>query len=304
MKFYILIILIKKHIEKEKEINANKPSLKYIIIAYNNTLNKIYNAYSDNEAVTDKKIINLELTKNMTEKLINLSKINIEKQEEEFKAIRHVNLLRQHLSTLLGIGNKKIDELLAKGLSNIKQIHSKKYFDMLNLDTQITLMHKPNRDINYDDVNKLEDKLTKFSKSIVLTGSYRRKKPVLRDIDILFKYSKTKSLEKYLEYLKIVFKNIYIYSNGPNKVSLIFHDVKYKADIFIANEANYYSMLLYTTGSKDFNIFMRTHAKKLGFLLNQNGIFKNGKKINKDDDSEKKLFDILGLEYVVPEKRF
>ena len=315
MKFYELIELLHRIIDDEKTNNKTQ-ALRFIILAYKNILDKIYNEYSDNEAVTEKKINELELTKHMTAKLIDLSQTKItKKMAEEFKKNRRDNHLKQELSELIGIGTKKINELLENGLTNIKQIYRKKYLDMLNLDTQMVLMHKPLRHIKYIDVNKLEDALTHFSKYIVLSGSYRRKKPVIGDIDILFMPNKTKSVEKYLDYLKDIFREkIWIYANGPNKISMIFQppshfipgSVKYKADIFIADSSNYYTMLLYTTGSKNFNIRMRAHARKMGLLLNQNGIFdiNSKKKINKDSDSEKTLFNILDLKYVEPEKRF
>lgn len=309
MKFYELTALLTNVFNKEKKNKSNDPALRFIIMAYNNIFSKIHKEYSDNEMVTDKKILDLNITKYMKEKLLSLSNVKItQKMADEIKKNRSVNLLRQNLLDLLGVGKKKVDELISLGLTNIKQIYQKKYLNMLNLDTQMTLIHEPIRQIKHEDIYKLEDALTHFSKYIVLSGSYRRKKPVIGDIDILFMPNKTKSIEKYLDYLKDIFHNkIWIYANGPNKISMIFQtgSVKYKADIFIADSSNYYSMLLYTTGSKNFNIRMRAHARKMGLLLNQNGIFnKSGKKVNKDTDSEKTLFDILDLKYVEPEKRF
>jgi len=66
---------------------------------------------------------------------------------------------------------------------------------------------------------------------------------------------------------------IYTLSAGPTKVSNIIKPYKnksftYRMDIFIANSKNYYSMLLYTTGSKDYNVKTRAAARKHGLLLN------------------------------------
>ena len=60
-------------------------------------------------------------------------------------------------------------------------------------------------------------------------------------------------------------------------------------------------MLLYSTGSKQFNINLRTKAKKLGYKLNQEGLFKNNKKINVR--GEKGIFKKLKVPYLPPEKR-
>ena len=310
MKFYELTALLTKIIEKEKKDKKGSPSLRFIVMAYNNVLKTIYDEYSDNEAVTDKKIESLELTKHMTEKLLYLSDTNItKKMSDEFKRDRQENMLKQSLLDLLGIGTKKVNELIDAGLINIKQIHQKRYLEMLNIDTQLDIIHQPVHNIDHSDVKKLEDKLTNFKKSAILTGSYSRKKPTVGDIDILLLANSQKDIDKYSEYLSEMFdNNVWIYANGPNKISLIFQPDsrrKYKADIFIANKSNYHSMLLYTTGSKNFNIRMRAKARKMGLLLNQNGIFDaNHKKVNKDTDDEKILFKILDMDYVLPEKRF
>lgn len=316
MKFYVLMYLFKDALTDMKKENEGKPFVKYIVTAYQNVLKNIADSYSDNELVTPSKINALNITKHMKEKLIKLSEKNV--SESLLKKIndqKDVIKLRRELNEVLGIGDKKINELIDLGLKNTKQLLQKKWYEQLNTDTQLMVTHKPTRHISYDTLKKLEPKFTNFSKNIVMVGSYRRKKPIARDIDILFMPSKPADKDAYLEYLRKVFKNqIWIYLNGSDKVSLVVKpftasDVKYKVDIFITTPDNYYSMLLYTTGDKAHNIKMRARAKKLGLLLNQNGIFKvvNKKidqKINKRTDNEKKLFALLKMDYIEPENRF
>lgn len=309
MKFGELTVLFLNEIDKviANDHGENK-TLRFIIIAYNNVVKKLSESFTENELVTDARINSLEISLNMKNKLINFSKQKVTKKlKEQQKAIK----FKQELTNLIGIGNKKVDELIKMGLTNVKQLYTKKYFSTLNMDTQMTLTHNPVRLINWEDVNKIEKKLTGFNKYITLVGSYRRKKPTVRDIDILFLSDKNNTIEKYISYLNKEFDNkIYFYSSGPQKTSLILQPgsdpkIKYKADIFITTKENYYTTLLYTTGSKFNNIRMRARAKRLNLLLNQNGIFDNNKKkINKDTDDEKKLFALLDLEYLEPEQRF
>lgn len=312
MKFYELKALFSDLIKDVKKEHFDKPSIKYIMIAYTNIFKKL-DTYSENEAVTDRKLNNLDCTKHMKEKLIELSHTSIsKKQAEEIVKNRKLNALKKDLTDLLGIGDKKINELISSGLTNIKQLNQKKWFGMLNTDTQIIITHNPSRSIKYEDAAKVEDKLTGFNKDVIIAGSYRRKKPVIRDFDILFLSHKDHDIETYLEYLKKKFNNkVWIYVNGNDKISMVFQpdsdsikEIKYKADIFITSPENYYSMLLYTTGSKFHNIKMRSRAKRMGLLLNQNGIFRNGVRINKNSDNEEKLFSILDMSYIEPEKRF
>jgi DNA polymerase/3'-5' exonuclease PolX len=118
-----------------------------------------------------------------------------------------------------------------------------------------------------------------------------------------------------INYLQTQFNNVRVYAHGKDKVSLVIlvtkdakRHIYYKVDVFRSSPKTQYSMLLYSTGSKQFNIRMRGVARKKGYLLNQNGLFKldkNGKS-NKTPipvKSEKDFFRILGMKYVLPENR-
>ena len=66
--------------------------------------------------------------------------------------------------------------------------------------------------------------------------------------------------------------------------------------------------ILYFTGSKTFNTVMRNKALKLGFSLNEHGLYKmiDGKKTHKISHhfpDEQSIFDFLKIEYKAPEKR-
>ena len=77
-----------------------------------------------------------------------------------------------------------------------------------------------------------------------------------------------------------------------------------RLDIEFVPEEQFGSAILYMTGSKGFNLYMRGIAKKKGYLLNEHGIFyaKTGKKVQ-ESPSERDFFEILGMEYVPPERR-
>jgi DNA polymerase/3'-5' exonuclease PolX len=51
----------------------------------------------------------------------------------------------------------------------------------------------------------------------------------------------------------------------------------YRIDIILLPYESYYSGLLYFTGSKEFNIKIRSKAKILGYKLNEYGLYKNKK---------------------------
>ena len=151
---------------------------------------------------------------------------------------------------------------------------------------------------------------------IQICGSYRRKKEFSSDIDILISNKLLKSKKNSKKYLDIVvekLKSFFIiddltvnYTSHYMGFGNILFDLKNKnnivrVDIIVVPENSWYSALLHFTGSAIFNQKIRLYAKKLGYVLNEYGLFKNKKKIT--INSEKDIFDILLLQYINPEKR-
>jgi DNA polymerase/3'-5' exonuclease PolX len=242
----------------------------------------------------------------MREKLKKLAK---QKVPKSVKDQQKTELLRMDLMSLLGIKEKRADELIKMGLTSMRQLSAKKWMDRLSSDTQHMLKYAPLRKVPYADVKALELALTRFDRAhIELVGSYRRQKPYMRDVDVLCMSSQPEALGEYVEYLRRTFAQVHVYADGADKCSLIIQpgrdtSKKYKFDIFRTEPAYYHTMLLYSTGSKDFNRRQRARAGQLGLLLNQYGIFKNGKKVNKTNDTERDLFAILGMKYLEPAQR-
>ena len=63
--------------------------------------------------------------------------------------------------------------------------------------------------------------------------------------------------------------------------------------------------LLYFTGSGNFNKNMRLEAKKMGYLINEYGLYKINKPNNIliNTDEEEDIFKILKMDYKEPENR-
>ena len=60
---------------------------------------------------------------------------------------------------------------------------------------------------------------------------------------------------------------------------------------------------LYFGSGENFSRKIREHAKKMGYTLNEHGLRKNGKYINRKFRDEKDIFEFLKMEYVKPENR-
>ena len=152
-------------------------------------------------------------------------------------------------------------------------------------------------------LKEIDDKL-----SGTICGSYRRMKQTSGDIDMLITHSKSKKshLSIFIETLK---------NDGFIIDSLTSEDVTtkymgycqykneiYRIDIRYVPYESYPTALLYFTGSKDFNTNMRRLAIALGYMLNEYHLLDENNKPMKVT-SEQDVFDILGMEYVTPDKR-
>jgi DNA polymerase/3'-5' exonuclease PolX len=73
-------------------------------------------------------------------------------------------------------------------------------------------------------------------------------------------------------------------------------------DLIVVNMVDYWSALLYFTGSREFNIWLRDQCKKVGLSLSQYGLRDESGHTTKLS-SEEHLFELLGMPYVEPEAR-
>jgi DNA polymerase (family 10) len=221
--------------------------------------------------------------------------------------------LIKELTEFMGLGTEKAKQLIEAGVRNINQLHMKKYIAMLPEETKLFMQLKPEQKIPHDHIEMLEHDILELANDdmkITIVGSYRRNKPFSSDIDVMLVSEDESITTKFLEQLSNITK-VYPYSKGRDKISCLVDMTEmlksktptiYKIDAFRTTPEDEIPMLLYSTGSKEFNIEMRRKAKKLGFLLNQKGLFQDGEKVP-DLTDEKDYFDILEMDYKEPEER-
>jgi len=145
-------------------------------------------------------------------------------------------------------------------------------------------------------------KKIKEVEKIEAAGSLRRRKETVRDLDILVS---SKNSDKVMD----VFVNLPLVSDviakGVTKSSVIASD-NIQVDLRVVEKKNFASALLYFTGSKEFNIKLRQLAIKMGYKINEYGVFP-AKGRDKDKSlsgsSEKSIFALLKMEYIPPELR-
>jgi DNA polymerase/3'-5' exonuclease PolX len=244
------------------------------------------------------------------------------------KKVMEGMLLLEQLTDVIGIG-----PILAKKL--VKQYKIKSVEDLIerNKIGEIQLNDKLLMGLKYygiykkniprKEIDQIKEYITDLVKKeypeyiITFCGSYRRGKSTSNDIDILItnkKDNKKNNLKLIVELLR---DNKFLVDDltdgSPTTKYMGF--CKYRSnpvrriDIRYMLYENYYTALLYFTGSDDLNRKMRQIAKKKNYKLNEYGIYKleikNGKMTEKkiNVDSEKEVFDILSMEYLKPEQR-
>jgi DNA polymerase (family 10) len=74
-----------------------------------------------------------------------------------------------------------------------------------------------------------------------------------------------------------------------------------QVDLRVLKHESFGSALLYFTGSKEFNIRLRQLAIKMGYKVNEYGVFKKDKKVAGKTEAE--IFSLLKMAYIPPELR-
>ncbi len=146
-----------------------------------------------------------------------------------------------------------------------------------------------------------DDRISRVS----IAGSLRRGKAVFKDIDILV-VPKTGVGREQIKGLLLGFadkeSDTGIIGAGETKVSIRVSGMQ--VDFRIVEEFSYPSALQHFTGSKEHNALLRSRAKKLGFKMNEYGIFRSGAMEEKIPvTSETEVYKALGLSWIPPEVR-
>lgn len=148
---------------------------------------------------------------------------------------------------------------------------------------------------------------------IEICGSYRRKLETSGDIDVLIT-AKSEDLLRINSLAKIVevlTRHGLLVANFTDKGALKYMGVcklnqsspARHIDIRIVEYPKYYYGLLYFTGSKDFNVIMRTVAQSKGMKLSEYGLTSVADNESWPANSEKDIFKWLGVKYLPPEER-
>ena len=214
-----------------------------------------------------------------------------------------------------------IQELKEIYTKNNKIINSKQAIGLLNYeDLQKRI---PREEMNiWNEILSDIFKDTSGTDKLTIAGSYRRETPDSGDIDVLITSEEydPKLMDSF--YNNLIKENIISKENtiskGPVKIMAVGKIDKYyrHIDIFYYTKEVYPFALLFTTGSKEFNTNMRSHALKKGFSLSERNLTHGtptGRPVSKDEyndkiqkdfpETEEDIFKFLDYKYVLPKNR-
>jgi len=149
--------------------------------------------------------------------------------------------------------------------------------------------------------NRLVALLEPYCERIAVAGSIGRKRPEVKDIDlVIIPHSLSGLGIMLLRYGEILTKK-----RLDSKTRIIkyrFHGIA--VEIYIANPQTWPMLLLVRTGSVSHNQMLAMRARRMGLKFKANGegiLDDEGKRIS--GDTEESIFEVLGMKYVPPEER-
>lgn len=145
--------------------------------------------------------------------------------------------------------------------------------------------------------DQLVEKLTPYCSKTKVAGSIRRRKPQVRDIDMVLIPSDPWGLNALLKTVgaKVV---------AGGKLSRFILPSGIQVDLYFATDETWATLLLIRTGPKGNNIRLCSIAKRRGWHLSASGqgLFnEKGERIA--GDSERSIYDALKLKYQEPRER-
>jgi len=144
----------------------------------------------------------------------------------------------------------------------------------------------------------VESQLSPYCKKVEVAGSIRRRRPFPKDIDIVLIPSDRARLDYVLMSLS---KEGKMKMSGKKIARVDLGEIE--LDVYFATEETWSTLLLIRTGSKENNIRLATAAKRKGLRLaaSGDGLFKGDERIA--GDSERSIFEALGLRFLDPWER-
>ena len=139
---------------------------------------------------------------------------------------------------------------------------------------------------------------SKLVNDLAVTGSLRRRKEVIKDIDMV---ATTEDVAALMQYFVDAPEVVQVIGHGETKSSVRFAS-GISADLRVVDGDQFPYTLLHFTGSKEHNVVLRQRAKERGLKLNEYGLFLEDETLV-ECESEEAIYKALDLPFIPPELR-
>ena len=147
--------------------------------------------------------------------------------------------------------------------------------------------------------NRLKEEMERKGAVVEICGSLRREKEMVKDIDFITNisaHSASLILEEYAESMGLPYEQ---FSCGEKRLSAALD--RMPLQVIAIPLDSWGAGLLFSTGSKFFNIMLRHRAKWQGMKLNQYGLYCNEEVIA--SRTEEQILWALGYDFIPPINR-
>jgi len=307
-----------------KEANVAEKNF-FKVKAYNAAITAIGNVH---DKITEQNLDSVEgLTKKMKEKVLEIITTgHLQAVDNINSTDRNMYAAVDALTKVMGIGPVKAKDLnVTHGVSTVNDLRA-----LLKTNPDVlTEMQKIGVDyfddiqqrIPYKEMVKHDEYIGKIVKTYgnyEIVGSYRRKEKTSGDIDVMVSLDDN-HLDKHADWLCEIAKALYDSGYIKEKIALgqkkfmgmcklPRHKTHRRLDIRVCLLSQYPFMVLYFTGSDQFNVQMRSHCLQKGLSMNEYGFTAITEEAKQRLESvtfrtEKDIFDFVEYPYVPPDKR-
>ena len=317
----LILLKLEKLKDNYKNNNDKKWNMRAISLAINSI--KLY----EGEIVSGEKL-KMEIKgigTNISKRIDEILETGDLKELNESKKLDELDESLSNILLITGVGLVRAKKWLILGLTNIDlikdAINNKKIVSTHHINIGIKYYEDLQKKIPRNEIDEIfiyiNNIIKKIDEKLIfeICGSYRRKSLESGDIDILISHidyyeniSNTNFLDKIIKKLKN--ENFIIDSltlKGDTKFmgicKLKNNTIARRIDIRLVNYKSYYTSLLYFTGNKNFNIYIRNKALQKNYSLNEYGLTDLNDNTVKFLKSEKEIFDILKIPYQEPCER-
>jgi DNA polymerase (family 10) len=231
-------------------------------------------------------------------------------------------------------GRRLAAKLCAQGAKKPADLRKQKFLSQLPRDSRATVVWRPAKALKRETADQISSLLqaslgfcrqetTECARYRVLpVGSIRRRRPTHKDLDFLVVVPSVAAAEhaalRLLSVPRTKAAVVDTYLRGPRRRSMVLAyrapETKkakhYRVDLFFTTAKELPFALFHYTGSKQYNIRTRAHAKRKGWRLNQYGLFgaASGQKAapvkgSSSIKSEEDLARFIGVSYREPTNR-